>query len=81
VLAAHDPALLDTVETFLERAGSIESAARALFVHPNTVRYRLRKVTDLTGRAATEPRDAFALRLGLTLGRLPGAEAAAGQPL
>ncbi len=80
-LVAHDPALLDTVETFLERAGSIESAARALFVHPNTVRYRLRKVTDLTGRAPSEPRDAFALRLGLTLGRLPPPEVGLGHVL
>ena len=45
-----------------------------LFVHPNTVRYRLRRVADVTGVVPTEPRGAFALRLALALGRLEGAE-------
>jgi DNA-binding PucR family transcriptional regulator len=39
-------------------------------VHANTVRYRLRQITDLTGRVPTDPRDAYCLRIGLTLGRL-----------
>jgi DNA-binding PucR family transcriptional regulator len=64
--------LLATLTTYLEVAGSIEGAARALFVHPNTVRYRLRRVGDLTGLVPTEPRGAFALRVALTLGRLGG---------
>jgi DNA-binding PucR family transcriptional regulator len=41
-----------------------------LFVHPNTVRYRLRRVTEITGFSPTDPRHALALRLGLALGRL-----------
>lgn len=69
-LAAHDPALVDTVTTFLERAGSIEATARALYVHPNTVRYRLRRVADVTGLTPTIPRDAWSLRMALALGRL-----------
>ena len=35
------------------------------------MRYRLRRITDVTGRVATDPRDAFALRLGLAWSRLP----------
>jgi DNA-binding PucR family transcriptional regulator len=62
--------LLATLTTYLEVAGSIEGAARALFVHPNTVRYRLRRVSELTGLVPTEPRGAFALRVAITLGRL-----------
>ena len=48
----------------------MEGAARMLFVHPNTVRYRLRRVSEVTGFVATEARGAFALRIALTLGRL-----------
>jgi DNA-binding PucR family transcriptional regulator len=62
--------LLETVETYLESGGVLETCARALFVHPNTVRYRLRKAADLTGRHAADPRDALVLRIALTVGRL-----------
>jgi DNA-binding PucR family transcriptional regulator len=66
--------LLGTLTAYLEASGSIEGAARALFVHPNTVRYRLRRVGDVTGFVPTEPRGAFALRLALALGRLEGSD-------
>lgn len=62
--------LLETVETYLECGGVLETCARKLFVHPNTVRYRLRRVTDMTGRNATDPRDAHVLRVALAVGRL-----------
>lgn len=62
--------LLQTVETFLEAGGVLETCARLLFVHPNTVRYRLRKATELTGRNASVPRDALVLRIALAVGRL-----------
>lgn len=61
--------LLDTLTTYLEQGSSLESTARLLFVHPNTVRYRLRRVTELTGLAPTESRAAFSLRIALVLGR------------
>ena len=69
-LRSTDPALIETVAAYLERAGSLEGAARELFVHPNTVRYRLRRVADVTGLTPTVPRDAWSLRLALSLGRL-----------
>ena len=37
-----DAGIVDTVSTFLANGSSIEATARALFVHANTVRYRLR---------------------------------------
>ncbi|MBV8932053.1 MAG: helix-turn-helix domain-containing protein, partial [Kutzneria sp.] len=63
-------ALMDTVDTYLEVGGVLEACARQLFVHPNTVRYRLRKVVELTGRNASSPRDALVLRVALATGRL-----------
>ena len=61
---------LGTVASFLEGGGGLESCARTLFVHPNTVRYRLRRVTELTGRSPTDPRDALVLRFALLAARL-----------
>jgi len=69
-LLAGGPALLDTVTTYLEQGSSLEATARLLFVHPNTVRYRLRRVDELTGLAPGNGRDAFALWLAVVLGRL-----------
>ena len=63
-------ALLDTVMTYLEQGNSLEATARLLFVHPNTVRYRLRRVTELTGIAAGDGRGGFALWTAVVLGRL-----------
>ncbi len=62
--------LLETLDGFFAAGGVLESAARALFVHPNTVRYRLRRVGEVTGFSPLLPRDAFVLRVALTVGRL-----------
>jgi hypothetical protein len=64
------PVLLDTVVSYLDSGRALESTARALFVHTNTVRYRLRRVADLCGHAPTDARGAFTIQLALTLGRL-----------
>jgi DNA-binding PucR family transcriptional regulator len=66
--------LLDTVAAFLEEGGSIEATARHLYVHPNTVRYRLRRAADVTGLTPGMARDAHTLRIALTLGRLLGSD-------
>jgi DNA-binding PucR family transcriptional regulator len=42
-------ALLSTLEAFLGRRGNISGTSEALFVHPNTLRQRLRRIGDLTG--------------------------------
>jgi sugar diacid utilization regulator len=65
-------ALVETLTAWLDRGSSIEGAARALFVHPNTVRYRLRQLADLTGLTPSQPRDAFTLQIALVLGRQSG---------
>ncbi len=41
--------LLATLEEFLGRRGNISGTSEALFVHPNTLRQRLRRIADLTG--------------------------------
>jgi DNA-binding PucR family transcriptional regulator len=76
-LADDRGALLSTVEAYLGTGSSIEATARRLLVHPNTVRYRLRRVHDLTGWSPTDPRGSFVMRVALTLGRLVDPERAA----
>ncbi|KRV46526.1 PucR family transcriptional regulator [Wenjunlia vitaminophila] len=73
-LEAAGSALLETLSVYLEQASSLEGAARMLFVHPNTVRYRLRRVTDITGWSPSDVRSAFTLHTALILGRLAGSE-------
>jgi hypothetical protein len=48
--------LVATVEAWLDAGGSATAAGRVLFCHPNTVRYRLRRVEELTGRSVDAPR-------------------------
>ncbi|WP_372734659.1 PucR family transcriptional regulator [Nocardioides sp.] len=65
-------ALAETLSAWLRTGGSIEGAARELFCHANTVRYRLRQVADVTGLTPGHPRDAFTLEIALVLGRQSG---------
>ena len=69
-LLAGGQALLDTLTTYLEQGSSLEATARMLFVHPNTVRYRLRRVTELTGFTPSVGREGFTLWVAVILGRL-----------
>ncbi|GAA2626704.1 PucR family transcriptional regulator [Paractinoplanes durhamensis] len=69
-LARAGSGLLETLDAFFAAGGVLESAARELYVHPNTVRYRLKRVAEVTGLSPLDGRDAFALRLSMTIGRL-----------
>jgi DNA-binding PucR family transcriptional regulator len=69
-LADAGPTLIETLDAYLDCGGAIEACARKLFVHPNTVRYRLKRITDFTGRDPTQPRDAYVLRVAATVGQL-----------
>ncbi|WP_122981967.1 PucR family transcriptional regulator [Actinoplanes teichomyceticus] len=69
-LARAGSGLLETLDAFFAAGGVLESAARELYVHPNTVRYRLRRVTEVTALSPLDGRDAFALRMALSIGRL-----------
>jgi DNA-binding PucR family transcriptional regulator len=55
-LPADDRAvLLDTLHGYLDHDGSAERTGEALHCHPNTVRYRLRRLQELTGRSLSDP--------------------------
>jgi len=62
--------LLETLSAYLNEGRSLEATARLLYVHPNTVRYRLRRVTTVTGWDPTEAREGFVLQIAIAAGRL-----------
>ncbi|HEU4810774.1 MAG TPA: helix-turn-helix domain-containing protein [Nocardioides sp.] len=64
--------LIETLTAYFQSGSSLEATARTLFVHPNTVRYRLRQIADLTGFTPGQARDAFTLEIALVLGRQSG---------
>ncbi|ACZ21350.1 transcriptional regulator, CdaR family [Sanguibacter keddieii DSM 10542] len=65
--------VLDTLSAYLGNGRSLEAAARDLYVHPNTVRYRLRKVAEITGWDPLDARESFVLQVALAVGRLAAA--------
>ena len=71
-LAQARGTLIETIAAYFQHGSSIEATGRALFVHANTVRYRLRQVAELTGFSPTDARDAFTLEIALVLGRQSG---------
>lgn len=78
-LADHSTDLVTTLWAYLDNGRSLEATARELFVHPNTVRYRLKKVGDVIGWDATGPREALILQTALILGSM-GTEATRRRP-
>ena len=69
-LRDHPSSLLETVQAYLDHGTTLEATARELFLHANTVRYRLGRIEDLTGYSPSDPRGSYVLRLAGTLGRL-----------
>ena len=68
--AGPDDPTLETVSTFLRNGGSLETTAKELSVHPNTVRYRLKRAAETTGWDAADAREAYVLRTAIALGRM-----------
>ncbi|AJC53288.1 helix-turn-helix domain-containing protein [Streptomyces sp. 769] len=57
--------LLETLECWFAAAGSTVDAAELLYCHRNTVRYRLRRLEELTGRSLRDPRAVADLAVAL----------------
>ena len=63
----HDAHLLETLEAWLDSFGDVASAAAATFVHPNTLRYRLRRLAEVSGLDLADPEQRFAAMLELRM--------------
>jgi PucR family transcriptional regulator, purine catabolism regulatory protein len=57
--------LVRSLEAFIEQNGQWERAARELFCHRHTLRYRMRRVEELTGRDLSSARDRIEFWLAL----------------
>jgi hypothetical protein len=62
--------LAETLLAWLESADNAGVAASRLHVHPQTVRYRLRQLTELFGDGLNDPDARFALQVALRVRRL-----------
>ena len=69
-LRDHSSDLLTTLACYLDTGRSLEATARELFVHPNTVRYRLKRISEIIGWDATGAREALALHTAIILGSI-----------
>ncbi|CAM4420982.1 Purine catabolism regulatory protein [Mycobacterium basiliense] len=64
-LRATDPVLAETLRVYLDSFGDVGVAAQALQVHPNTVRYRVRRVEKLLSTSLADPDVRLLFSLGL----------------
>jgi DNA-binding PucR family transcriptional regulator len=64
-LREQDPMLADTLAAYLDGFGDIATVAQRLHVHPNTVRYRIRRIEKLLSTSLDDPEDRLVLALGL----------------
>jgi hypothetical protein len=63
--AEHGTNLVETLHAWLDAFGDVPTAAAAMFVHPNTFRYRLRRVTEVSGIKLGDPDERFGAMLQL----------------
>ena len=61
--------LWETFWAWLDSDGSISAVGEQVFCHPNTVRYRLHRIEQLTGRLLSKPRDVAELCLAFEVQR------------
>lgn len=59
--------LIPTIRAYFQNNGSLEATAKQLFIHVSTLRYRLRRIQELTGLDLDDPDTRFSLQLALTL--------------
>jgi DNA-binding PucR family transcriptional regulator len=65
----HNSSLRASVHAYLAEYGDVRGAAKSLNVHPNTLRYRLRRVEEILGIELSNTADRILLELQLALGQ------------
>ncbi len=63
--------LVQTLEAYLDLGGGMQEIADRLFIHRNSLIYRLRRIEELTGRTLADPHDRLLLHLALKVRQIP----------
>jgi DNA-binding PucR family transcriptional regulator len=69
-LSESSSELLETLSAYLDCGRSLEATSKQLFVHANTVRYRLKRISEIIGWDATGAHEAFVLQVAMVLGSM-----------
>lgn len=69
-LANSQADLLPTLRAYLDCGRSLEATSKELFVHANTVRYRLKRINEIIGQDPTHARTAFMLQIAIAIGAI-----------
>ncbi|BBX01128.1 transcriptional regulator [Mycolicibacterium moriokaense] len=64
-LRAEEPILAETLRAYLDAFGDVSTVAKQLHVHPNTVRYRVRRIEKLVSTSLDDPDVRLVFSLGL----------------
>ena len=71
LLRQHDQrkgtSYVETLTAYFDAFGYVPLAAKAIFVHPNTFRYRLRRLTELSGLDLDDPVERLVAELQLRI--------------
>lgn len=67
-----EPILLETADALIDSGGAIEAASRQLYIHANTVRYRTKRIAEISGYDLADPRERYVVQTAIALGRMDG---------
>jgi DNA-binding PucR family transcriptional regulator len=68
--AQHRSSLVQTIDAYFDHHGNISQTAESLFIHRNTLLYRLERIKDLTSQDLNQANMRLALQLALKLWQL-----------
>ena len=66
----HNSSLVKTIDAYFDHHGNISQTAESLFIHRNTLLYRLERIQELTGHDLNQSNMRLALHLSLKLWQL-----------
>jgi len=62
--------LIETLEAYFEQHGNLSQTAETLYIHRNTLSYRLERIAEISGLDLNHPETALAVQLALKINRL-----------
>lgn len=66
----HNARLMDTLRAYYRQSGNLVSTAESLYIHVNTLKYRLKRVEEITACRISDAEGQFRLQLGLKIADL-----------